>query len=100
MDSCTFVPGLLSRRLNHKCRQFFIRKEVAFSSSKALLYNVNGEIFATSHLCPHYKAPLVKGVLSIDGDKARVECPWVISIPAIQVSERINSLRIKAWRLF
>ena len=27
-------------------------------------------------MCPHYKAPLVKGVLSIDGDKARIECPW------------------------
>lgn len=30
-------------------------------------------VFATSHLCPHYKAPLAKGTLSSDG---RVMCPW------------------------
>ena len=29
--------------------------------------------YATSHLCPHYKAPLAKGVLASDG---RVMCPW------------------------
>jgi apoptosis-inducing factor 3 len=37
------------------------------------LSRINGEYFATSHLCPHYKAPLSKGVLSSDG---RVMCPW------------------------
>ncbi len=36
----------------------------------------NSTVYATSHLCPHYKAPLAKGVLSIDGDKARIECQW------------------------
>ena len=50
-----------------------IRKEVVVGSGKALLSKVNGEYFATSHLCPHYKAPLSKGVLSSDG---RLMCPW------------------------
>jgi hypothetical protein len=34
---------------------------------------VDGQFYATSHLCPHYKAPLAKGTLSSDG---RVMCPW------------------------
>ncbi|KAK5666419.1 Apoptosis-inducing factor 1, variant 2 [Batrachochytrium dendrobatidis] len=40
---------------------------------KALLSKVDGKFYATSHLCPHYKAPLVKGTLSSDG---RVMCPF------------------------
>ncbi|KAI8850245.1 hypothetical protein BC829DRAFT_442289 [Chytridium lagenaria] len=42
-------------------------------NGKVLLSKINGEFFATSHLCPHYKAPLIKGVISQDG---RVMCPW------------------------
>jgi apoptosis-inducing factor 3 len=38
-----------------------------------LLSRINGEYFATSHLCPHYKAPLAKGTITSDG---RVMCPW------------------------
>jgi apoptosis-inducing factor 3 len=34
---------------------------------------VDGSFYATSTLCPHYKAPLSKGSLSLDG---RVMCPW------------------------
>ena len=49
------------------------RKEVSFQAGKALLSKIDGEFYATSHLCPHYKAPLVKGTLSSDG---RVMCPW------------------------
>jgi NADPH-dependent 2,4-dienoyl-CoA reductase/sulfur reductase-like enzyme/nitrite reductase/ring-hydroxylating ferredoxin subunit len=49
------------------------RKEVSFEAGKALLSRINGEYFATSHLCPHYKAPLVKGTITTDG---RVMCPW------------------------
>ncbi|KAJ3312606.1 hypothetical protein HDV04_002923 [Boothiomyces sp. JEL0838] len=48
-------------------------KEVVFDAGKALLSKINGEFFATSHLCPHYKAPLSKGTISTDG---RVMCPW------------------------
>ncbi|KAJ3250327.1 hypothetical protein HDU77_006756 [Chytriomyces hyalinus] len=40
---------------------------------KALLSKVNGTHYATSHLCPHAKAPLVKGTISKDG---RIVCPW------------------------
>ena len=32
--------------------------------------------FATSHLCPHYKAPLAKGVLSVNAGKISITCPW------------------------
>ncbi|TPX36664.1 hypothetical protein SmJEL517_g01365 [Synchytrium microbalum] len=49
-------------------------KEVMVGSAgKALLSCVDGVFRATSHLCPHYKAPLAKGALSEDG---RVICPW------------------------
>ncbi|KAL2913102.1 Apoptosis-inducing factor 1 [Polyrhizophydium stewartii] len=49
-------------------------KEVAVGGlGKALLSKIDGEFFATSHLCPHYKAPLSKGTLSSDG---RIMCPW------------------------
>ncbi|KAJ3159658.1 hypothetical protein HK101_001030 [Irineochytrium annulatum] len=50
-------------------------KEIALGDGqgKVLLSKIQGAYHATSHLCPHYKAPLVKGVLSADG---RVMCPW------------------------
>ncbi|KAI8920504.1 hypothetical protein BC831DRAFT_479339 [Entophlyctis helioformis] len=49
-------------------------KEVTLGSAgKALLSKVDGRFYATSHLCPHYKAPLAKGTISSDG---RVMCPW------------------------
>ncbi|RKP06489.1 hypothetical protein THASP1DRAFT_31694 [Thamnocephalis sphaerospora] len=47
--------------------------EVEIGNAKVLLSRVAGTYFATSALCTHYKAPLVKGVLSADG---RVTCPW------------------------
>ncbi|CAG8819438.1 20662_t:CDS:2, partial [Racocetra persica] len=34
---------------------------------KILLSKVNGQIYATSHKCTHYGAPLASGVLSSDG---------------------------------
>ncbi|KAG9296414.1 hypothetical protein G9A89_015006 [Geosiphon pyriformis] len=50
-------------------------KEVTLGEAgdKVLLAKLNGEIFATSHKCTHYGAPLAKGVLSSDG---RIICPW------------------------
>ncbi|XP_039627083.1 apoptosis-inducing factor 3 isoform X2 [Polypterus senegalus] len=47
-------------------------REVDMPGGKVLLIKENGEYRAVSHKCPHYGAPLVKGVLS-DG---RVRCPW------------------------
>ncbi|XP_078523164.1 apoptosis-inducing factor 3 isoform X2 [Lissotriton helveticus] len=47
-------------------------REVDLGCGKALLIKQNGEYYATGHKCPHYGAPLVKGVLS----KGRVRCPW------------------------
>nr|XP_025038533.1 apoptosis-inducing factor 3 [Pelodiscus sinensis] len=47
-------------------------REVDLGCGKALLIRENGEYYAMGHKCPHYGAPLVKGVLS----KGRVRCPW------------------------
>nr|XP_010296631.1 PREDICTED: apoptosis-inducing factor 3 [Balearica regulorum gibbericeps] len=47
-------------------------REVDLGCGKALLIKESGEFHAVGHKCPHYGAPLVKGVLS----KGRVRCPW------------------------
>uniref|UniRef100_A0A3Q3F927 AIF family member 3 n=1 Tax=Labrus bergylta TaxID=56723 RepID=A0A3Q3F927_9LABR len=47
-------------------------REVDLGSGKALLIKEHGEFAAMGHKCPHYGAPLVKGVLS----KGHVRCPW------------------------
>ncbi|XP_053329589.1 apoptosis-inducing factor 3 isoform X1 [Spea bombifrons] len=47
-------------------------REVDLGSGKALLIKQNGEYYAMGHKCPHYGAPLVKGVLS----RGRIRCPW------------------------
>uniref|UniRef100_A0A8D3AKD5 AIF family member 3 n=1 Tax=Scophthalmus maximus TaxID=52904 RepID=A0A8D3AKD5_SCOMX len=47
-------------------------REVDLGSGKALLIKEHGEFSAMGHKCPHYGAPLVKGVLS----KGHVRCPW------------------------
>ncbi|XP_061624160.1 apoptosis-inducing factor 3 isoform X5 [Phyllopteryx taeniolatus] len=47
-------------------------REVDLGSGRALLIKDHGEFSAMGHKCPHYGAPLVKGVLS----KGRVRCPW------------------------
>jgi len=48
-------------------------KEVSFDSGKVLLSRLGDKVHATSAFCTHYGAPLVKGVLTVDG---RVVCPW------------------------
>uniref|UniRef100_A0A8C1C630 AIF family member 3 n=1 Tax=Cyprinus carpio carpio TaxID=630221 RepID=A0A8C1C630_CYPCA len=47
-------------------------REVDLGAGRALLIKEHGEFFAMGHKCPHYGAPLVKGVLS----KGHVRCPW------------------------
>ncbi|XP_015684833.1 apoptosis-inducing factor 3-like, partial [Protobothrops mucrosquamatus] len=47
-------------------------REVDLGCGKALLVKEHGEFYAMGHKCPHYGAPLVKGVLS----KGRIRCPW------------------------
>lgn len=37
-------------------------REVDLGCGKALLVKENGEFYAMGHKCPHYGAPLVKGV--------------------------------------
>uniref|UniRef100_A0A3Q2CUK4 AIF family member 3 n=1 Tax=Cyprinodon variegatus TaxID=28743 RepID=A0A3Q2CUK4_CYPVA len=47
-------------------------REVDLGCGRALLIKQQGEFSAMAHKCPHYGAPLVKGVLS----KGHVRCPW------------------------
>ncbi|XP_018595999.1 apoptosis-inducing factor 3 [Scleropages formosus] len=47
-------------------------REVDLGCGRALLLKEHGEFSAIAHKCPHYGAPLVKGVLS----KGHVRCPW------------------------
>ncbi|XP_043924250.1 apoptosis-inducing factor 3 isoform X2 [Protopterus annectens] len=47
-------------------------REVELDGGKALVIKENGGYFAVGHKCPHYGAPLVKGVLS----GGRIRCPW------------------------
>eukprot|EP00741_Cyanophora_paradoxa_P005508 tig00000889_g5340.t1 len=47
-------------------------REVVCGSGKVLVYRVDGKYYATSPKCPHFGAPLAKGVLSGN----RVVCPW------------------------
>ncbi|XP_046904445.1 apoptosis-inducing factor 3 isoform X1 [Hypomesus transpacificus] len=47
-------------------------REVDLGTGRALLIKEHGEFSAIGHKCPHYGAPLVKGVLS----KGHVRCPW------------------------
>uniref|UniRef100_A0A4W4F0C3 Rieske domain-containing protein n=1 Tax=Electrophorus electricus TaxID=8005 RepID=A0A4W4F0C3_ELEEL len=47
-------------------------REVDMGAGRALLIKEHGEFWAMGHKCPHYGAPLVKGVLS----KGHVRCPW------------------------
>ncbi|XP_072808918.1 apoptosis-inducing factor 3 [Vicugna pacos] len=47
-------------------------REVELGWGKVLLVKDNGELHALGHKCPHYGAPLVKGVLS----RGHVRCPW------------------------
>ncbi|KAL4686148.1 hypothetical protein H8957_005362 [Semnopithecus entellus] len=47
-------------------------REVELGWGKVLLVKDSGEFHALGHKCPHYGAPLVKGVLS----RGRVRCPW------------------------
>ncbi|XP_048412410.2 apoptosis-inducing factor 3 isoform X1 [Stegostoma tigrinum] len=47
-------------------------REVDVASGKALLIKERGEYCAIGYKCPHYGAPLVKGVLT----NGRVRCPW------------------------
>ncbi|CAG8469044.1 368_t:CDS:10 [Diversispora eburnea] len=46
---------------------FVANKEIAFDNFKVLLFKVHGQLYATSHKCTHYGAPLMTGVFSSDG---------------------------------
>ncbi|RIA86180.1 hypothetical protein C1645_714583 [Glomus cerebriforme] len=50
-----------------------MKEVVVGSNSKILLTKTGGQIYATSHKCTHYGAPLINGVFSSDG---RITCPW------------------------
>ena len=72
-------------------------KEIQFQAGKALLSRIDGQFFATSHLCPHYKAPLVKGTLTSDG---RVMCPWHGACFRVQTGDIEDSPSVDALQSF
>ena len=57
-----------------------IASELPVGDSKAVkldgeciaLFNVKGDFFAVSNVCPHAAGPLVEGFI----EKGRVTCPW------------------------
>lgn len=62
---------------------------------KIIVARVNGMFYATSNLCPHYKAPLIKGVLTSQG---RLVCPWHaacfdVTTGEIEEAPSVNPLR-------
>uniref|UniRef100_A0A667YK60 AIF family member 3 n=1 Tax=Myripristis murdjan TaxID=586833 RepID=A0A667YK60_9TELE len=88
-------------------------REVDLGSGRALLIKEHGEFSAMGHKCPHYGAPLVKGVLS----KGHVRCPWhgacfniatgdiedfpgLDSLPTFQVTFPGGKVPPRMWRIY
>ncbi|KAL7983153.1 hypothetical protein Chor_000015 [Crotalus horridus] len=64
-------------------------REVDLGCGKALLMKENGEFYAMGHKCPHYGAPLVKGVLSKGRVKIEKEKVYIrASKQALQTQKR------------
>lgn len=66
-------------------------------SFKMLLSRIEGKYHATGHLCPHYKARLVTGVLDSQG---RVTCPWHVACFKVQtgdIEEAPSTLSLKSY---
>ncbi|MGH0151326.1 UNVERIFIED_CONTAM: hypothetical protein FKN15_043695 [Acipenser sinensis] len=81
-------------------------REVEVGGGKALLIKEHGEYRAISHKCPHYGAPLVKGVLS----GGQVRCPWhgacfsiatgdIEDFPGLDSLEKFQSLESTAEQI-
>ncbi len=77
-------------------------KEVALEADdgrplKVLLSRVQGDFYATSHLCPHYKARLVTGALSASG---RLTCPWHAACFDVRTGDIEEAPSVEALRSF
>ncbi|RUS22322.1 hypothetical protein BC937DRAFT_89651 [Endogone sp. FLAS-F59071] len=72
-------------------------KEFGLGEGRVLLSQVNGQIFATSHKCTHYGAPLATGVLSSEGPLGTVRAselpPVIIKDGGIYVKAEENALK-------
>jgi nitrite reductase/ring-hydroxylating ferredoxin subunit len=58
-------------------------RAIPFEHDEVAIYNLNGEIFATSNLCPHEMSPVLAAGF-IDREKQTVACPlhgWIYHIP-------------------
>ncbi|PJF18030.1 hypothetical protein PSACC_02187 [Paramicrosporidium saccamoebae] len=75
-------------------------KEVCIETSgrtfKVLLSRVDGQFHATTHLCPHYKARLVTGVLS----GTKLTCPWHAACFDIRSGDIEEAPAVEALRTF
>ena len=47
-------------------------KAVDLAAECVALFNVEGEFFAVSNMCPHAAGPMVEGFI----EKGRLVCPW------------------------
>jgi len=82
--------------------------EVEGIEGKVLLCNVEGRVAALGSKCTHYGAPLIKGILTVDG---RITCPWhgacfkasngdienapaIDSLPSFQLAEKNGAVYI------
>ena len=61
-DGYLVCPGRCIPR--QRAQGVSLAKAPASDSEKALLSKVNGRVYATSHLCAHYRLLLIKGTLS------------------------------------
>lgn len=64
---------------------------------KVLLSRVRGKLHATSHLCPHYKARLVTGVLTSEGT---VVCPWHAACFSVQSGDIEEAPSLEALKTY
>jgi nitrite reductase/ring-hydroxylating ferredoxin subunit len=58
-------------------------RAIPFENDEVAIFNLNGEIFATSNLCPHEMSPLLAAGF-IDREQQTVACPlhgWIYHIP-------------------
>lgn len=62
-----YLVGRTSDLADGQMKEVTIEVEGEEKPQKVLLSRIKGQFFATSHLCTHYKARLVTGVLSADG---------------------------------
>ena len=89
-DSLDPQPVVFTNLDNHPQGE---RKEVVIENEKIVLFNVEGECFAVSAVCPHRAGPLIRGTL----DEHKLGCPmhgWVFDIRTGDSNGRPHNLDV------